>query len=75
MKFTKARSGCCNLRRCSVKQSKMRNFTFDAPWPEKIKEHKLESVKQGNEMKNEGKNSKIIVAILYWFTLVNLFQH
>jgi hypothetical protein len=29
------------LRRCSVKLSKMRNFTFVAPWPEKTKKCKL----------------------------------
>ncbi len=27
----------------SVKHSKMRNFTFDAPWPEKTKEHRLDA--------------------------------
>ena len=29
------------LRRYSVKHSKMRNFTFDALWPRKTKEHRL----------------------------------
>ncbi len=29
------------LRRNSEKHSKMRNFTFDAPWPEKTREHRL----------------------------------
>jgi hypothetical protein len=27
--------------RYSIKHSKMRNFTYDAPWPEKTKEHRL----------------------------------
>jgi hypothetical protein len=30
-----------SLRRYSVKPSKMRNFTFVSPWPEKTKEYKL----------------------------------
>jgi hypothetical protein len=29
------------LRRYSVKHSKMRNFKFIAPWPEKTYEHRL----------------------------------
>jgi hypothetical protein len=30
-----------SLSRYNVKHSKMRNFTFDVPWREKTKEHRL----------------------------------
>jgi hypothetical protein len=52
------RSGRYDLRIYTVKQSKMRNFTFDAPWPEKTKEHRLGSVKQTKELKNEQKKQQ-----------------
>ncbi len=62
------------LRRCTVKHSETRNFKFNAPWPEKTKEHRLGAnqhplnqqpttqLLRHNYMENE-----IILKYLYFF--------